>query len=92
MINEKIATILYFSDGYVTKMGNNPKYTDSPIKNDGNPDSAINNFSKGTRVVAIIDPKTLKPVSVISEELTEISSPTETKTTKEKHEYIFEWK
>jgi len=62
------------------------------IKDDGNSDNDINNFSKGTTVIAIIDPATLKPISVISEELTEISTSSETKRTKEKHEYSFEWK
>lgn len=62
------------------------------IKSDGNSNSDINEFSKGTKVTAIIDPTTLKPFSIVSEELTQISTPTETKSTKEKHEYMFEWK
>lgn len=57
-----------------------------------NPENSINNFNKISTVTAILDPKTLKPTSVISEETTEMKIDTQTRTQREIHEFSFDWK
>ncbi len=62
-----------------------------PLKDGNNPSSQINELSKGIIVRAVLNPSNLKPVTVVSEELTKISSGNESKSVSEKHEYTFEW-